>query len=521
MSNRKKTNIGYEKDNSDYYYSSDDSEDELDRMIRKSRLNTIRSNFTQTYLDSPINRNSSSINVNINNEENKLTQINFTKFGVRRSKSDIRIIKINQQHAVSKKSNFLSFFTYNYNRDDYLEIKANNNYSQKKDNSRKRVNWKLFYDTIFKNKNAQNKNNINLEIDNNNIEKYRFDILISKIKNKFKKKYELIKDEDMDNKENNMKKIRMQPEILSNLKKDEDNLRNIYKIGISEKDKNKFVPMLINKLQNKFNIYLNKPKHEKRKYLNTPLHIDKNNSIGKYSQKKVNRIKKITFENVNKKFQPKLSITEDKLESHLKSNFNNNNDNNFIRKTNTRITNFSLEKKKLFNNKNENRLITSLNKRKMMNFNRKSVAAVMKKKVVTGSNLNTVNNGIVFNKSELNNLDNQKTYITDDIFEQFKNNSKIIINDEILFKEFKKQYPDYEEEIFNLYNNFLLFDKIYDRQGLRNFINKKNYKDYNHSINTFLSANKIKFLISDKYEIQNKILENCINIQNIINYLNN
>jgi len=313
----------------------------------------------------------------------------------------------------------------------------------------------------------------------------------------------------------------MQPEILSNLKKDEDNLRNIYKIGISEKDKNKFVPMLINKLQNKFNIYLNKPKHEKRKYLNTPLHIDKNNSIGKYSQKKVNRIKKITFENVNKKFQPKLSITEDKLESHLKSNFNNNNDNNFIRKTNTRITNFSLEKKKLFNNKNENRLITSLNKRKMMNFNRKSVAAVMKKKVVTGSNLNTVNNGIVFNKSELNNLDNQKTYITDDIFEQFKNNSKIIINDEILFKEFKKQYPDYEEEIFNLYNNFLLFDKIYDRQGLRNFINKKNYKDYNHSINTFLSANKIKFLISDKYEIQNKILENCINIQNIINYLNN
>lgn len=523
MSNRKKTNIGYEKENSDlYYYSSDDSEDELERAARKSRLNTIQSNFTQTYIDSPINRNSSSINVNINNEENKITKINFTKLGIRRSKSDIRIIKINNPHIDSKKSNFLSFFTYNYNRDDYLEIKSHNNYSQRKNDSHKRVNWKLFYDTFFKNKNTQNKNNINLEIDNNNIEKYRFDILINKIKNKIKKKYEHIKDEDMDNKENNMKRINMIPEILSNIKKSEDNLRNIYKIGISQKDKNKFMPMFINKLQNKFNIYLNKSKYEKRKYLNLPYHLDKNISIGKYSQKKVDKVKKITFENVNKKFQPKLSMTEDKLESHFKNNFNNNkNNDNFIRKTNTRINNFSLDKKKLFNIKNENKLISSLNKRKMINMNRKSVSSVVRKKKISGSNLSSSNNGISFNKNELNNIDNQKTYITDDIFEQFKNNSKIIINDEILFKELKKLYPDYEEEIFNLYNNFLLFEKIYDRQGLRNGINKKTYKDYNHSINNFLSTNKIKFLISDKYEINNKILENCINIQSIINYLNN
>ena len=145
----------------------------------------------------------------------------------------------------------------------------------------------------------------------------------------------------------------------------------------------------------------------------------------------------------------------------------------------------------------------------------------MKKKKVSGSKLSMINTGFVFNKNELNNIDNQKTYITDDLFEQFKKNSKIIINDEILFKELKKQYPDYEEEIFNLYNNFLLFEKIYDRQGLRNFINKKNFKDYNHSINNFLSTNKIKLLISDKYDINNKIFENCINIQGIINYLNN
>ena len=156
----------------------------------------------------------------------------------------------------------------------------------------------------------------------------------------------------------------------------------------------------------------------------------------------------------------------------------------------------------------------------MINLNRKSAVNIIKKKKTSGSNL-SMTNGIVFNKTELNNIDNQNTYITDEIFEQFKNNSKIIINDEILFKELKKQYPDYEEEIFNLYNNFLLFEKIYDRQGLRNFINKKNFKDYNHSINNFLSTNKIKLLISDKYEINNKILENCINIQSIINYLNN
>ena len=199
MSNRKKTNFGYEKDNSDYYYSSDDSEDEMERAARKSRLNTIKSNFTQTYLDSPINRNSS-INISVSNEENKLTQINFTEFGIKRAKSDIRIIKINRNQAHPKKYNYLSFFTYNYNRNEYLEIKANNNYSQKKNDSHKRVNWKLFYDTIFRKNNAQNKNknNINLEIDSNNIEKYRFDILIDKIKNRIKKKYEHIKDEDMD-----------------------------------------------------------------------------------------------------------------------------------------------------------------------------------------------------------------------------------------------------------------------------------------------------------------------------------
>ena len=524
MSIRKKANIGYEKDNSDiYYYSSDDSEDEQDRAARKSRLNTIQPNFTQTYLNSPIHRNSS-INVSISNEENKFTQINFTKFVKRRSTSNIRIIKINHQQTPSKKSNFLSFFTYNYNRDDYLEIKANNNYSQSKNDSHNRINWKLFYDTIFKNKNAQNKNNINLEIENNNIEKYRFDILIDKIKNRIKKKYELIKDEDMDNNENSIKKINILPEILSNLKKNEDNLGKIYKIGISEKDKNKFLPLFINKLQNKFNTYLNKSKNDKRKYLNSnsnsPFNLDKhnnkNNNIGKYSQKKINKIKKIKFENVDKKFLPKLSIAEDKLESHLKNNFNNNNNDNFIRKTKTRITNLSLDKKKLFNN-NKNGLINSLNKRRKLNFTRKSV---MKKKIISSTNLSP-KNGVVFSKSELNNIDNQNAYITDDIFEQFKNNSKIIINDEILFKELKKQYPNYEEEIFNLYNNFLLFEKIYDRQGLRNYMNKKHYKDYNHSINNFLTTNKIKFLLSDKYEISNKILENCKNCQTIINYLNN
>ena len=520
MSNRRKINIEYDKDNSDlYYYSSDDSEDELDRIAKKSRI-TIQPKFSQTYLDSPINRNNASINVNINNEDNKMTQTNFTKLVARRSKSDMRIIKKNNQQTVSKKSNFLSFFTYHYNRDDYLEIISNNNFYPRKSDSHNRINWKLFYDTIFKNKNIKDKNNINLEVDNNNIEKYRFDILINKIKNKIKKKYEHVKDEDLDSKENNMKKINMLPEILSNIKKNEDNLKNIYKIGISEKDKNKFMPLFINKLQNKFNIYLNKSKYEKRKYLNSPFHLDKNSSsIGKYSQKKIVRIKKIKYENVNKKFHPKLSITED---IHFKNNYNNNNE-NFIRKTNTRINtrinNFPLDKKKLIINKNENKLKSSLNKRKMI-VNRKSAANIIKKKKVSGSHLSMIN-GIVFNKTELNNIDNQTTYITDEIFEQFKNNSKIIINDEILFKELKKQYPDYEEEIFNLYNNFLLFEKIYDRQGLRNFINKKNYKDYNHSINNFLSTNKIKLLISDKYEINNKILENCKNIQSIINYLNN
>ena len=88
------------------------------------------------------------------------------------------------------------------------------------------------------------------------------------------------------------------------------------------------------------------------------------------------------------------------------------------------------------------------------------------------------------------------------------------------YLKFNKQYPGYEEELFNLHNDFLLYEKIYDKQELNNYSNKRKNKDYNHDINNYLSLNnKINLPIMKKYDINNKILESAVNLQNIISYL--
>ena len=105
--------------------------------------------------------------------------------------------------------------------------------------------------------------------------------------------------------------------------------------------------------------------------------------------------------------------------------------------------------------------IKNTSQRKSIVIKRKKDNLFTEKK--TKFNISLNNNEINFNQKELNNINNKKINITDDKMELFRNNAGTIINDEILSKEFKREYPDYEEELFNLYNNFVLYEKIYDK----------------------------------------------------------
>ena len=70
-----------------YYYSSEDSEDDLDRMGAKSRLNTIQSNFTEAGFESPtIIKNK---NPNLDKNEIAFSTMTFIRSPIKRSKSDV------------------------------------------------------------------------------------------------------------------------------------------------------------------------------------------------------------------------------------------------------------------------------------------------------------------------------------------------------------------------------------------------------------------------------------------------
>ena len=514
---RRKSNVIFMNEDL-YYYSSEDSEDEIDRLATRSGLNSIHSNF---------NRNSDGSRNNIINylpKENSYNPKNYSR-GLKRSKSDTRQMKLYKQRQ--KIVNILNFFIYGYNREKYLILKEKNDFPNiKQKPSREKIGWKLIYELIFmKNKKKLNNyfnetqtnlselinnkymNDENYEKYDNRIEKLKFKIITDKIKHRMKKKYELNKDKDISiGKKNKNKKI---PEILLNLKKNDNNLRSIYKVGISDMDKNRLLPMFINKLKKKFNIYIDKSKYEKGQYFQ---------SLRKYSfknDKNSKKKKKIKFD-VNRKIKTKYSITEDKISNFLKSNSKN------IRLTNKRkgssniknlkINPSPIDRKSLIKNDKSNNLFKH---RKTLSFKNKNENYLSDINFKSENNLKT----IYFNENELNCINNKKLVMTDKKLELFKNNAKIIINDEVLFKEFKREYPDYEEELFNLYNNFLLYEKVYDKLDLKNFSNMKKYIDYNHNINNFLSLNnKINLSFIEKYEINNKILENAINLQKIINY---
>ena len=74
-------------DNDLYYYSSEDSEDELDRLLNKSRFNTKNSHFTTTILGwkglYPYENN------NFYNSDDIFLSKNVSKTNIKRSRTDI------------------------------------------------------------------------------------------------------------------------------------------------------------------------------------------------------------------------------------------------------------------------------------------------------------------------------------------------------------------------------------------------------------------------------------------------
>lgn len=531
-----KSNILYNND--DLYFSSEDSEDELDRGISNSKLNTIQSNFSQKLINSPVLFRKYSVNA-----DSSFTIKNLKNTNVLRTNSDMHLIKFNKHKP--RRSNYLNFFTFEHNRETYLKINEDNYINDIRNLNIKhnKVDWKLIYDIFFIDNRHNNQNdllhktktifsdlfnNTNLTEEkkslDNNIEKYRLQILINKIKHRMKKKYEYVKNTSPDDDEimnNKYKKINKIPEMVFNIKKNENNLRSAYKVGISEFDKNKFIPMVINKLKKKFNTYLDRKSYEKMKYFNSL----RNNSYDDFNigekrfKKKTDKNKKIKFGNVNKKFKAKYSISEEKIAYLMKNKIN---DNGIMAKRKATSKNlnikpkFDVRKSFIPNDK----IMYIFNPRRTLALRTKNDSNSIKKRKISDNNLNIKSYSIVFNENELNEINRQKVYMTDYKLEQFKKNAKTIINDEILFKEFNKEYPDYEDELFNLQNDFLLYEKIYDKQEIRNYSNLKKSKDYNHNINNYLSFNnKINLSVMKKYDINSKILEGAVNLQNIINYL--
>ena len=343
---RRKSNVLFMNDDL-YSFSSEDSEDELDRIASKSKLNMIQSSITQTLGGSPMFRRKKNININnaldiIDSDYSFKSTKNFSK-SLKKSKSDIRAIKLYKYKQKIK--NVLNFFTHGHNREKYLEMRQETNFpNTKKDTQiQQKVGWKLFYELIFlENKKSNKENSFNKTHTNlsefyidketkdekenkfdNIIEKYRFKIILDKIKYRMKQKYELIQEDDIkinngntNINTNKIQKVKKLPEILLTMNNNKNNLKNIYKVGISEIDKNRYLPMFINKLRKKFDLYLDKNKYEKRQYFQSIRKSSSDLSKNK-SEKKTKKQKKIKFENKKtntyKILKPKVSITEEKI----------------------------------------------------------------------------------------------------------------------------------------------------------------------------------------------------------------
>ena len=321
-----------------------------------------------------------------------------------------------------------------------------------------KVDWKLIYNLIFgkMKKNKYNNDSLNNtkttfsglfnsnEMNEENsqfdilLEKCRFQTFINKIRLEMKKKYECNKNQSpndiINTKNNKNKKTNKIPEMVLNIKNDENTLKSVYKVGISDTDRNKFIPMIIKKLKKKFNIYINRKKYELMKYFNSvrSRSYDECFLSEKRSKKKMDKNKKIKFGITNKQLvKSKYSISEEKSSNFVKNQMN---DNSAVRKT----TSNNL----LLKSKYDQRKSFIPNRRKSLIFRGKNDSILMKRRKISSNDinmnlsldLNTKSNSIYFNEYEFNNINKQKTYMTDAKFELFKKNAKIIINDEILFK---------------------------------------------------------------------------------------
>ena len=118
--------------NDDIYFSSEDSEDELDRGISNSKLNTIQSNFTQKIVNSPIFTRKKSIC-----SETSISLKNYKHANNFKSVSDLNLIQFNKHNH--KNSNCLNFFTYGHNRESYVNINNEINYLNERKNIVKKI----------------------------------------------------------------------------------------------------------------------------------------------------------------------------------------------------------------------------------------------------------------------------------------------------------------------------------------------------------------------------------------------
>ena len=121
---RRKSNVLFMNDDL-YYFSSEDSEDELDRISSKSKLNMIQSSIIQKLEGSPIFSRNKSININksintIDNDFSFRSTKNISK-SLKKTKSDIRAIKLFKYKQKIK--HVLNCFTYRNNSEKYLEMR--------------------------------------------------------------------------------------------------------------------------------------------------------------------------------------------------------------------------------------------------------------------------------------------------------------------------------------------------------------------------------------------------------------
>ena len=620
------------------YYSSEDSEDELDKVSSKYKINSPNSNLNQLLPNNNVLKR--------NNSLYSLSSIADGEIKTKYSNKNIKTESDEKKNDEEKNRNYLSFFTFNYDRKHYLkywsDFSKNIEHNEKCQENIK-VDWKLFYNKVFKGlfedkvTNFYRKsyysdldyvNYINYINNSKNkkynmcLEEFRLQIILNKLIHQWKGKYG-------DNNSNNKSQNKMKsPEMLLINRNKDIGYRGIYKNGISEKDKDGFIPLYITKLQKFFTEFLNKKKYQ-RKMINIQLwksiteenipinnkfhskycfsapkvsykEIEQNNKMvdskgisrcnsnfnksnksflsptknkNKWSNKK-NFLKSKTTKGIvlkNKLDDKKMSLNTNNINSNnfffsaFKNNNNNseakNNQNNSfkkkynifgynnklplnVRKSRNTIINdslfFSRFNKKFTNTisnlKKNNKLVHSKTQNKI-----KLKASIIKQNLVeknlargkSTDNLKDIYNNISnfndelnyyfikFSKKELINANKPKEKNDDEILELSKKNLNIIVNDKLLLNAFLKKYPKYQEELNDLYNNYYLYEKVYEK-GVTDFRLYEKNTDFNHYLNTFLNVRKKKNIISpvNKIEINEKIINITLNLQNLLDKIN-